>query len=73
MKWLYLDPSRTKKSLFGFKPVAVKIAKYVGNGSAKSLTIKGWKTFTTLLDYDPITRKRYKRFEWFLIAARKGR
>jgi hypothetical protein len=69
MKWLYLDPSRTKKSLFGFEPVALKAAKWHGKSDIRSFTLRGWKTFADLLECDPATGRRLKFSQWFVFAA----
>ncbi|MDO9529933.1 MAG: hypothetical protein Q7J27_12370 [Syntrophales bacterium] len=68
--WFFIDPSTVDSNVFGLDEVyAVKVKEYVGNGDVRCFTLKGWKTFADLLDYDPRTGRKTTRAKWFIFAA----
>ena len=71
MKWEFLDPDNFKAEKFGFsKLYAVKVRQYNGNNDIRSISIKGWSVITQLEEYNPFTKKKLKRSEWFIYAGK---
>lgn len=73
MSWKFIDPQSVNAQMFALSEVhAVKVRRYDGHGDVRRFGLKGWVTYTELMDIDPRTGKRLKNSEWFLFAA-KGR
>ena len=70
MKWEYIDPSTVDSKFFGFKPSVVKVCQWNDDKDVRTFGLMGWDTFSIILDFHPVTRKKLNSPEWFMFAAK---
>ena len=72
MKWTLINPEFVDKKIFCFeqKIIACKVARWNSKSDVRTFFLKGWSTFASLTDIDPITNKKLKTSEWFIFAGK---
>jgi len=58
MKWFFLENN-------------IKVAKYNKSDDIRTFSIKGYQTYSDLLDYCPITNKHLSVPQWYIFKTKK--